>query len=628
MGTAFLEAIRREAQELAEELPFAEYLERVRADPRLARRAAALLRDMVVEAGVGTDAWGRPSYRLFEGELFGAEEAVRQIVAYLSAAARDLDIGRRILLLVGPPGAGKSTLVNLLKSGLEKYTRTPAGAVYAIKGCPMQEDPLHLIPPAHRDELEVRVEGDLCPRCRWLVDEIHGGDVAKVPVVRVAYSAAAGVGIGTFVATDPRSEDLTRLVGQVDLGLLEGTSQTSARRAFRLDGELNAANRGLADLVELLKMDERFLSALLTLSEERLIKLSGPGVVYADEVIVAQSNLAEYEALANDPRAAALRDRLVVVRMGYVLAVRDEVRVYGKMLRGADLAGLHLSPLALPAAASLAVLSRLERPGRSGSALRRKLRLYDGRFVPDASPDEAEALRAAATNEGFSGLSPRFVVNQLSNALVGNGPCVSGLAALTALWQGLSQRAGFAEQEREAWAELFELAREEYDEMVRRAVRRAMVGGAAESAEAVARDALEELERWSAGAPEAELPTVRRLEHALGIPGHARSERRTIWLHALRSARERGSPLATRDGWLEEAVERVVLPDWREAAQALVAAGEGPEVARQRREELRGRLVEAWGFCAHCADDLLAYAERLASPRRGRKAAREPRWVA
>ncbi len=625
MGEELLDAVRRQADELSEELPFAAYLERVRTERRLARRAAQLLSDTVREAGVETDALGRTTYRLFRDQLFGADDAIRQVVDYLSGAALGLDIGRRILLLVGPPGCGKSTLVNTLKAGLEAYTRTRSGAVYAIKDCPMHEDPLHLIPPAHRGSLGVRVEGDLCPHCRWLVREVYGGDIARVPVVRVAFDAAAGIGIGTFVATDPRSEDLTRLVGQVDLSLLEGPSRSAARRAFRLDGELNAANRGLADLVELFKMDERFLAALLTLSEERLIKLSGPGLVHADEIVIAQSNLAEYEAMAADPKASALRDRLVVVRMGYALAVRDEVRIYRKMLREADLSGAHLSPLALPAAASVAVLSRLERTGRASSALRRKLHLYDGRFVPDAAPGEAEALRASAAEEGLSGLSPRFVVNQLSNALASTAGCVSGLRALVALWDGLSQRAGFREEEREAWAGLFEAAREEHDDLVRRAVRRALVPAAEEAAEALARDAFEELERWEGGAPEPELPTIRRLEQALGIPGYRRAERRGIWLRAMRLARRTDAPLSACDGWIEEGVDRLLLPDWREAAQALVGAGEGPEAVRHRLEDLRVRLMERWGFCARCADDLLTEAQILARPRRGRRGA--PRWL-
>src|SRR5205085_2274671 len=249
------------------------------------------------------------------------------------------EVRKRILLLIGPPGCGKSTLVNTIKEGLEDYTRTAAGAVYAIKGCPVYESPLHLIPRQRRKALRgIHVEGELCPYCSWLVTNVYKNDVTRVPVQRFSFNVSQGIGIGTYVATDPGSEDMTRLVGQVDLSQLRGTTDRSAaRQAYRLDGELNAANRGLADLIEILKMDERFLSVLLGLSQEQTIKLAGRGIMYADEAIVAHSNLAEYGALVDEPRAAALLDRLVVVRMGYTLAVHEEVRIYEKMLGGSGI---------------------------------------------------------------------------------------------------------------------------------------------------------------------------------------------------------------------------------------------------------------------------------------------------
>lgn len=332
MDQYLLQAIRCEAEALSEQMPFAAYLDRVRANPRLARLSHELIYDMILAAGVRAAADGAPRYALFEQELFGVDDVIRHVVDYFAAAARRLDLRKRILLLIGPPGSGKSTLVNVLKQGLERYTRTPEGAVFAIKGCPIHEDPLHLIPPHRREHLAgVYIEGDLCPYCRWLLDSVYAGDAGKVPVQRVAFSAAGGIGIGSYVATDPRSEDLTRLVGRIHLSLLDGTDVVAARRAFALDGDLNSANRGLADLIEIFKMDERFLSVLLTLAEERLLKLSAPGMLYVDEAVIAQSNLAEYKALVVEPKAAALMDRLAVVYDRYALSVRDEVRIYEKM---------------------------------------------------------------------------------------------------------------------------------------------------------------------------------------------------------------------------------------------------------------------------------------------------------
>ena len=288
---------------------------------------------MIVAGGTRPGLGGTTHYRLFDDRLFGVDHAISQVVQYFAGAARRLEVRKRILLLIGPPGSGKSTLVNTIKEGLEDYTRSASGAVWSIKGCPVFENPLHLIPRQRRRALpDIYIEGELCPYCGWMVRNVYKHDVTRVPVQRFSFSVSQGIGIGTYIATDPGSEDAERLVGSVDLSQLRAsTDRQAARQAYRLDGELNAGNRGLVDLIEILKMDERFLSVLLALSQEQVVKLSGRGTMYADEAIVAHST-SPSTSLVDDPKAAALLDRLLVVRMRYPLAVRDEVRVYEKMI--------------------------------------------------------------------------------------------------------------------------------------------------------------------------------------------------------------------------------------------------------------------------------------------------------
>ena len=617
-----LKTIQQEARGLASEMPFEAYLGLVQRDRRLCRLSHGLVYDTIVAAGVGRDRSGRASYELFRNELFGVEDAIAQVVEYFAASAQRHEVRKRILLLVGPPGCGKSTLVNALKQGLEDYTRTAEGAVYAIKGCPVSEDPLHLIPRHLREKLEgIEVEGDLCPYCRWLVRNVYRGDAARVPVQRFTFSAAEGIGIGTFVATDPGSENLARLVGDVDLTQLRGsTDRAAARQAYRLDGELNAANRGLADLIEVFKMDERFLSVLLTVSQEQMVKLGGRGTMYADEAIVAHSNLAEYETLVADPKAAALLDRLVVVHMGYALSVRDEVRIYEKLLGRTDPGTRRVSPLALSAAATFAVLTRI-RP-QPGWSLQRKLHYYDGRFVADVRPEEVDELRRASPPDGSFGFSPRYVMNQISRAATRSPDCLSGTTVLDLLWDGLAQRAGFGEEERQAAADLFESARSEYDAAVRRTVRRALVRGFESAAASFAREVLRELEapepRRGDGAGK-----LRQVEEALGVAPYLRQEFRGGLLARLREAGG-GAPLHRADPRLEEAVERALLPRWDEAARKLIAQAAEPR--SKERAQLRRALVDDAGFSDECADDLIAYATSLAEPELERRAGRMLRW--
>ncbi|MDQ0339758.1 putative Ser/Thr protein kinase [Caldalkalibacillus uzonensis] len=191
---SFLESLakyqHRESQ-LRWEGTFAEYLDIVKADPSVAQHAHARIYQMICDAGVehqGT----HQKYKFFESELFGLEEAIQNLVEeYFKPAAERLDVRKRLLLLMGPVSGGKSTIVTLLKKGLEAYTRTDRGRVYAIQGCPMHEEPLHLIPhelrQAFMEEYQVRIEGDLCPVCQLRLEEEYNGDIMQFKVERIVF---------------------------------------------------------------------------------------------------------------------------------------------------------------------------------------------------------------------------------------------------------------------------------------------------------------------------------------------------------------------------------------------------------------------------------------------------------
>ena len=251
---------------------FWEYFDRARENPRLARLSHARVYDLIADAGVEEGSEG-PRYLFFTDELFGLERTLSQLVDYFHSAARRLEVRKRILLLMGPVGGGKSTLVTILKRGLESYSRTPAGALYTIVGCPMHEEPLHLIPGPLRAELAAEyglyIEGDLCPVCQHRLETEWGGDIDQVPVERLALDEKHRVGIGTFAPSDPKSQDIAELTGSIDLATVGEYGSESDPRAYRFDGELNIANRGLMEFIELLKSDEKFLYGLLTLSQEQ-----------------------------------------------------------------------------------------------------------------------------------------------------------------------------------------------------------------------------------------------------------------------------------------------------------------------------------------------------------------------
>src|SRR3989344_2220500 len=222
---------------------FRDYLALVLQQPALAQRAHTRLFNMIQAAGVHLDDDSKEHYAFFEHDLFGIDAPLSKVVEYFKAAALGSDVGRRILLLYGPPSSGKSQLVILLKRGLEEFSRTDAGAVYAIADCPQREDPLNLIPHALRREFQeetgIHVEGELCPLCALTLREKHQGDFYRIPVRRMFFSEKERCGIGTFVPSAPKSQDIAELVGSIDLSTIGDYGSESDPRADRFDGERN-----------------------------------------------------------------------------------------------------------------------------------------------------------------------------------------------------------------------------------------------------------------------------------------------------------------------------------------------------------------------------------------------------
>src|SRR6266446_8393742 len=243
-----LEEFRDRERGLQWEGTFAQYFEIATKRPEVSRLSHERIYHMIMDAGVETTRTGEPRYNFFSQEIFGIEKPLQQIVDYFHSAAQRLEVRKRIMLLMGPVGGGKSTIVYLIKRGLEAHTRIEAGGVYAIKDCPMHEEPLHLIPNELRPDVErefgMYIEGDLCPHCRYMVDNQYKGRIEDIPVKRIAFSEKYRVGVGTFTPSDPKSQDISELVGGIDLSTIGEVGVESDPRAYRFDGELNIANRG------------------------------------------------------------------------------------------------------------------------------------------------------------------------------------------------------------------------------------------------------------------------------------------------------------------------------------------------------------------------------------------------
>jgi len=629
-----LEDLRREHEALRWEGTFRDYFELVAQNPRIAQLSHARVNDMVHAAGVERLNEGTQhevlSYNFFATELFGIEEPIARIVEYFKSAAQRLEVRKRILLLMGPVGGGKSTIVNMLKRGMEDWTKTQGGAVYAIKDCPMHEEPLHLIPHQLRAEVEkhygIYIEGDLCPQCRYSLDKTYGGRHEDVKVHRVAFSEKERVGIGTFSPSDPKSQDITELTGSIDLSTIGEVGVESDPRAYRFDGELNIANRGLMEFVEMLKVDEKFLYSLLTLSQEQSIKTGRFAMIYADEVILSHSNENEYIAFAGNRKSEALQDRIILVKVPYNLRVSQEERIYDKLLHQSEaLRNVHLAPNTLRVAAMFAVMTRLEEPKRQNVDVVKKMKLYDGEDVEGYKSKDVRELKEETVREGMDGISPRYIINRLSSALVRDGvTCINPIDALRAIKDGFEQHTGISGEQREKYLNHISQARKEYDELAKIEVQRAFVYSFEEMARTMCNNYLDNVEafcnkeRIKDPITEEEMDPdeqlMRSIEEQIGISENAKNTFRQEILIRISSYARKGKPFEYNSHErLKEAIEKKIFADLKDVVK-ITTSVKTPDPDQLRRiNEVVDRLVKEHGYCPVCANELLTYVGTLLS---------------
>jgi len=503
----------RHYQNLLWEGSFGDYLEAVRTDARIARNAYQRLYDLVDSYGAKEyTEYRKPilRYAFFDDPfdhgadaVFGIDIHLMKLVRVLRAAALGYGPEKRVLLLHGPVGSAKSTIARLLKKGLEHYSRSDAGRLYTyswvIDGeeipSPMNDEPLKLLPDAVRPAVlaeiqargtspyPIRLEGELNPVCRYHYRELlkrYDGDFLKVAehikVRRLLLSEKDRVGIGTFQPKDEKNQDSTELTGDINYRKIAEFGSDSDPRAFNFDGEFCIANRGIIEFVEMLKLDVAFLYDLLGASQEHRVKPKKFAQTSIDEVIIGHTNEPEYRRLQNNEYMEALRDRTIKIDIPYITKPTEETKIYKKDFNKQKVSA-HIAPHTLEIAALWAVLSRLEEPSNHKLSLLQKSKLYDGRAVRGFTEDHVKELRKAATKEGMIGISPRYVQDKISNALVKDPDlkCLNPFMVLNELESGLKNHSLISsDDERERYRELLGVVKEEYTDIVKNEVQKAI----------------------------------------------------------------------------------------------------------------------------------------------------------
>jgi serine protein kinase len=618
---------RAESAKLAWSGTFRDYIELLRQDPSPAMTAHARVYEMIVSHGV-EEVDGRKRYKFFEQEIFGLDRTIEKLVEeYFHSAARRLDVRKRILLLMGPVSGGKSTIVTMLKRGLERFSRTPKGAVYAIKGCPMHEEPLHLIPhelrPDVERELGVRIEGNLCPSCQLMVKTEYDGDIENVPVERVLISEENRVGIGTFSPSDPKSQDIADLTGSIDFSTIAEYGSESDPRAYRFDGELNKANRGIMEFQEMLKCDEKFLWNLLSLTQEGNFKAGRFALISADELIIAHTNEAEYRAFAANKRNEALLSRMIVMPIPYNLKVSEEEKIYRKLIAQSDMSHVHIAPHALRAAAIFSILTRLKESKKQGMDLIKKMRLYDGEEVEGFKPSDLQEMQNEFDEEGMSGIDPRYVINRISSALIKHDqPCINALDVLRALRDGLDQHPSITREEREKYLNFISIARKEYDELAKKEVQKAFVYSFEESARTLFNNYLDNIEAYcnwtkikdplTGEEMDPDERLMSSIEEQIGVSDNAKKAFREEILIRMSSYARKGKTFEyhTHER-LREAIEKKLFSDLKDIVKITTSTKTPDETQLKRINEVTKRLIDEHGYCPVCANELLRYVGSL-----------------
>ena len=646
---------------------FEDYLLQVKKTPAITRTAYQRLYDMILSYGVEEYEDGRKKmthYRFFDDPVENGKDAVFGLDAYLmklmnalKSAAFRYGTEKRVLLLHGPVGSSKSTIVRLLKKGLEAYTRTENGAIFSFEWtdvpkffedpvnspretipCPMHEEPLHLITPDVREEFlrellgdaadDLFIHGTLCPTCRQIYRELftmYEGDwnkaIEHIRVRRILLSEKDRVGIGTFQPKDEKNQDSTELTGDINYRKIAEYGSDSDPRAFNFDGEFNIANRGVVEFIEMLKLDVAFLYDLLSASQEHKIKPKKFPQTDIDEVIIGHTNEPEYRKLQNNEFMEALRDRTVKIDIPYITKWSEEIRIYRKDYNNTKIRGKFIAPHTVEMAAMWAVLTRMEEPKKANLTLVQKMKLYDGKLIPGFTEDNVRELRKEALREGLEGISPRYVQDKISNAIVKypEEPTVNPFQVLNELESGLDHHSLITNEElKKRYRELIQVVKKEYTEIVKNEVQRA-ISADEEGIKRLFANYIDNVKayvqkekvknKYTGEDEEPNEKLMRSIEEKIDIPDSRKDDfRREImnYIGAL-SLENKKFDWRSNDR-LAKALELKLFEDQKDSIKlsSLVSSVVDKET-QEKIEVVKTRLIKNFGYDEHSATDVLNY---------------------
>ena len=611
---------------------FIDYLELVKANPDIAQLSHKRLYERIMSEGVevlkgdenpkirkiyGNETIKR--YGFFKDDFFGIDKVLMKLVNYLHSASMKGEEARQVLYLVGPVGAGKSSLVEALKLAL-----VSCEPIYSIKGCPMHEEPLHLVPNHLRGKfnemLGTQIEGDLCPVCKYRLIHEFNGEYENVPVERKNFSIRSRKGIGVVPPVDPNNQDTSILTGSIDISKMDMYPEDDPR-IFSLNGAFNVGNRGLVEFIEVFKNDVEYLHTIITATQEKSIPSPGKGsMIYFDGLIVAHSNEAEWEKFKSDHTNEAILDRIVKIEVPYCLELDEEVKIYEKILKKSNFKA-HIAPHTIEIAAMFAILSRLSPSAKVDPMT--KLKLYNGEDIVEKGTtkriDIQELREEAGSYEGMKGISTRFIVKAIDNALsISEYDCINPLSIMESIIKSIKEMDASAEDKKRYLGFIQDTIRKEYNKVLEKEITMAFIHSFREQAESLFNNYIDNAEAFVNKTKIKDTSTgeelnpdedfMRNIEEQIGVSeASSKGFRADVTSYMFYLVRNGMKIDYTSYEPLKEAIEKKLMASVKDLSRIITKT----RVRDKEQNEKYDAMVEEMknnGYCLHCCDVILKYA--------------------
>ena len=559
------------------------------------------------------------TYDYFQSKFFGMERSLAKIMRFLRSASLKGEESRQVLLLLGPVGAGKSALMERIKMALEECE-----PMYHIDGCPIHEEPLHLVPRSLREQFKeiygINIEGDLCPVCRHRLKEEFNNDYMAMPVKQSSFSVRGRRGVGVVPPMDANSQDVTILVGSEDISKLDLYSEDDPR-VLSLNGAFNVGNRGIVEFVEVFKNEIEFLHTMITATQEKAVPSPGKGpMIYFDGVILAHCNEAEWNKFKSENTNEAILDRIVRVNVPYSLEYSEEQKIYEKLLSLSDFDG-HIAPHTLEVASMFAVLSRLHTSNKVDPLT--KMKIYNGKDVIEqghVKKVDINDLRDEARDEGMTGISTRFIMKAIDAALSDSDKnMVTPISIRDALIKQVKDQI-VVEDDRNRYLDfLGKTLHDEYLNILEKEITKAFVSAYDEQAESLFNNYLDHAEAYVNLTNVKDTVTneeiqpdeqfMSSIEEQIGIVGTSRENFRVDITSYMFSKLRRGEKVHWQSyAPLKEAIENKLTASVRDISRIITKSKSRDKKQQGKYNEMVKTLIDEYGYNEDSAEEVIKFA--------------------